>query len=178
MYASYPWSRRSLASCTYCLQEWSLEQGYTSLIYIFDAYSQDTHDSYHPFNHMCVHAFQSNYPLKGLHTFRGSKSKSCVSQSLHYIHAYPYLKLWLYVVINYQKGGIESTMCFLGGFDNSWQHTLSLGLILLSSAFQIKSTERVGKKIVEIPQDARKWVGKASSKRTLNFTLWEITLSP
>ena len=61
--------------------------------YTLDAYGQDTHDSLYPFNYMCVHAFQSNYPLKGLHTFRGSKSKSCVSQSLHYIRAYLYFKL-------------------------------------------------------------------------------------
>ena len=39
--------------------------------------------------------------------------------------------------------------------------------------FQEKFNDRDGKrivKIVEIPQDARIWIGKASSKRTLHFT--------
>ena len=35
--------------------------------HIFDAYSQDTHDLLYPFYYMCVHAFQSNYPLKESH---------------------------------------------------------------------------------------------------------------
>ena len=42
------------------------------------------------------------------------------------------------------------------------------------SIFQEKFNDRIGKRIVEIveiPQDARKWIGKASSKRTLHFTL-------
>lgn len=39
---------------------------------------------------------------------------------------------------------VESTTCSLGGFDNSWQHTLSLGLIFLPSVFQIKSIESDG----------------------------------
>ena len=46
----------------------------TSHSYIFDAYSQDTHDSSYPFYYMCVNSFQSNYSLKGLHAFRGSMS--------------------------------------------------------------------------------------------------------
>ena len=41
------------------------------------------------------------------------------------------------------------------------------------SIFQEKFNDRIRKRIVEIveiPQDARKWIGKASSKRTLHFT--------
>ena len=45
--------------------------------------------------------------------------------------------------------------------------------MFLLSIFQEKFNDRIGKRIVEIveiPQDARKWIGKASSKRTLHFT--------
>ena len=45
---------------------------------IFDAYSQDTHDSSYPFYYMCVHAFQSNYPQKDC-THLGGASFSHVS---------------------------------------------------------------------------------------------------
>ena len=38
------------------------------------------------------------------------------------------------------------------------------------SIFQEMFNDRDGKRIVEIPQDARKWIGKSSSKRTLHFT--------
>ena len=47
-------------------------------------------------------------------------------------------------------------------------------LMFSLSIFQEKFNDRDGKRIVEIvelPQDARKWIGKASSKRTLHFTL-------
>ena len=77
-----------------------------------------------------------------------------------------------------KKGEIESKVCSLGGFDNSRQHTMSLGLIFLSSVSDKVHREgmekglwRDPKEIVEKPQDARKWIGKASSKKTLHLTL-------
>ena len=64
----------------------------TSHSYMFDAYGQDTHDLLYPFIHMCVHAFQSNYPLKDC-THLGGASLSHVSLKVFIIHTHLYLKL-------------------------------------------------------------------------------------
>ena len=130
----------------------------TSHSYTFDAYSLDIHGLLYPFILTCVHAFQSNHPLKDC-THLGGASLSHVSLKVFIIIMH--LFIWSFDCMLSsitKKGEIESTTCSLGGFDNSWQHTLSLGLMLLSSVFQIQvhGEKDWQKEIVEIPQVARK----------------------
>ena len=130
----------------------------TSHSYTFDAYSQDIHDLLYPFILTCVHAFQCNYPLKDC-THLGGANLSHVPLKVFIISTHIFIWSFECMLSSItKKGEIESTTCSLGGFDNSWQHTLSLGLTLLSSVFQIIVHGELGwqKEIVEISQDARK----------------------
>ena len=69
-----------------------------------------------------------------------------------------------------KKGEIESTFAPLVVLVIN-NNIYVIELMFPLSIFQEKFNDRDGKRIVEIPQDARKWIGKASSKRTLHFTL-------
>ena len=72
-----------------------------------------------------------------------------------------------------KKGEIESTFAPLVVLVIN-NNIYVIELMFPPSIFQEKFNDRIGKRIVEIveiPKNARKWIGKASSKRTLHFTL-------
>ena len=152
----------------------------TSHSYMFDAYSQDTHDLLYPFIHMCVHALHSNYPLKDC-THLGGANLSHVSLKVFIISMHIFIWSFDCMLSSItKKGEIESTTCSLGGFDNSWQHTLSLGLIPLPSVFQIQvhGEKDWQKDIVEYPKMQGNRLAKLQARGLYILYLWEITLSP
>ena len=82
-----------------------------------------------------------------------------------------YVKALIYMLSSTtKKGEIESTFApLVVSVINNNIYVIELMFPL--SIFQEKFNDRDGKRIVEILLDARKWIGKASSKRTLPFTL-------
>ena len=85
-----------------------------------------------------------------------------------------YVKALIYMLSSItKKGEIESTFAPLVVLVIN-NNIYVIELMFPLSIFQEKFNDRDGKRIVEIveiPQDARKWIGKASSKSTLHFTL-------
>ena len=112
----------------------------TSYIHIIcsDAYSQDTCNSLLALSWLCTHMILCSI-FTWLHTCRGSLCKLHVFPKLYLPFSISLSKAFMYVVINYQKGGDWKHKC-------SWvilviNVNISLvGLILLSSIFQMSST--------------------------------------
>ena len=116
---------------------------YISYSYIIcsDAYNQDTCNSLLALTCLCIHMLlYSMFTL--LHTCRGSLYMLHVLPNLYLIFFIYLSKALMYVVINYQKGEIESTSA-------PWVILLInvnislVGLTLLPSMFQTSSTNEV-----------------------------------
>ena len=144
----------------------------TSHSYIFDAYSQDTHDSLYPFYYMCVHAFKSNYPLKDCTNLGGALliiyfSKSSLYSCISLFEALIYMLSSIT-----KKGEIESTFAPLVVLVIN-NNIYVIELMFLPSIFQEKFNDRDGKdrRLWRYPKMQGNRIGKASSKRTLHFTL-------